>query len=80
MAMLHYGQVVRLHCVFSKDNREEETTGLITSKSYIDPTLYFQTYSSFKTIPNYRESLFEILPMSSFDINDELNNAPPAKR
>ena len=77
MATLHYGQLIRIHCIFTKD---EETTGLITSKSYIDPTLYFQTYNSFKSIPNYRESLFEILPMSSFDINDELNNAPPAKR
>ena len=75
---LTYGQTIRIHCVFSENG--EETNGVITSKSFTDPTLYYQTYRTFKTITNYRESLFQILPKSSFDINDEMNKASVDKQ
>lgn len=48
--------------------------------SYTDQNLYFQIYNKediilsgtndILNIPNYRESLFEVLPTSSFEIND----------
>lgn len=51
---------------------------------YTDPNLYFQIYNKDNLLPsgtndcininNYRESLFEVLPTSSFEINDEMNS------
>jgi hypothetical protein len=52
--------------------------------SYTDPNLYFQIYNKDDLLPsasmdmininNYRESLFEVLPKGSFEINDEMNS------
>lgn len=46
--------------------------GLIISKGFTDPNVYYQTYEQYDEVNFYRESLFQILPKSNFDFHDQL--------
>lgn len=39
---------------------------------FTDPNIYYQKYNDFKDVNLYRESLFQILPRSNFDMHDQL--------
>jgi hypothetical protein len=70
-SILKYGQIIRIRSY-------EKANTFLTSKSYTDQNLYFQVYdkshvftpTDLMNVTNYRESLFEVLPTSSFEIND----------
>ena len=76
-SILKYGQIIRIRA-------DEFANCFLTSKSYTDQNVYFQIYNKEDTflsggqdiinISNYREALFEVLPTSSFEINDEMNS------
>ena len=36
--------------------------------------MYYQTYENYDEVNFYRESLFQILPKSNFDLHDQLQN------
>ncbi len=42
--------------------------------SFTDPNVYYQTYQNYDEVNFYRESLFQILPKSNFDLHDQLLN------
>ena len=42
--------------------------------SFTDPNVYYQTYENYDEVNFYRESLFQILPKSNFDLHDQLMN------
>ena len=73
-SILQYGQIIRIRSY-------ESANSFITSKSYTDQNVYFQVYNpddkltsyDLVNVSNYREALFEVLPTSSFEINDEMN-------
>jgi hypothetical protein len=39
--------------------------------SFTDSNIYYQTYEQFDEVNFYRESLFQILPKSNFDLHDQ---------
>lgn len=39
---------------------------------FTDPNIYYQTYSQYDEVNFYRESLFQIIPKSNFDLHDQL--------
>lgn len=41
-------------------------------RRFTDPNIYYQRYTDFNEVNWYRESLFQIIPKTSFHINDEL--------
>ncbi len=68
--------MVRIHGV--NINKEKMPQGLIIAKGYIlsqfsftDSNIYYQTYEKFEEVNFYRESLFQILPKSNFDLHDQ---------
>jgi hypothetical protein len=44
----------------------------MTTKGFADTRARFETYDDILFFKNYRNAIFQILPASSFDINDEL--------
>ncbi|KAM3147677.1 hypothetical protein pb186bvf_000005 [Paramecium bursaria] len=66
MQNLRYGYIVRITC-----NYEYNAKGCLTSKGFIDTSVYFQSYDNLKEANNFRECLFQILPRGSFEIHDE---------
>ena len=44
----------------------------MTTKGFADTRARFQTYDDILYFKNYRNAIFQILPASSFDINDQL--------
>ena len=44
----------------------------MTAKGFADTRARFETYDDILYFKNYRNAIFQILPASSFDINDEL--------
>jgi hypothetical protein len=44
----------------------------MTTKGFADTRARFETYDDILYFKNYRNAIFQILPASSFDINDEL--------
>lgn len=50
----------------------EGSEGVLTAKGFADIRALFETYDDVLYFKNYRNSIFQILPASSFDINDEL--------
>ena len=47
---------------------------LITLR-FTDSNIYYQKYGEFENVNLYRESLFQVLPRSNFDIHDQLDDA-----
>ena len=45
---------------------------LLCSSSFTDPNIYYQTYKQYEDVNFYRESLFQIIPKSNFDLHDQL--------
>ena len=41
---------------------------------FTDPNMYYQIYQNFEEVNFYRESLFQILPKSNFDMHDQLKD------
>lgn len=39
---------------------------------FTDPNIYYQKYQEFDKVNLYRESLFQILPRSNFDMHDQM--------
>jgi hypothetical protein len=37
---------------------------------FTDPNIYYQTFAEYKDVNFYRESLFQIIPKSNFDLHD----------
>ena len=48
--------------------------GVLTAKGFADIRALFETYDDILYFKNYRNSIFQILPASSFDIHDELKH------
>lgn len=46
----------------------------VLSCRFTDPNVYYQTYEKYDEVNFYRESLFQILPKSNFDLHDQLLN------
>ena len=44
----------------------------MTTKGFADTRARFETYDDILYFKNYRNAIFQILPASSFDINDQL--------
>jgi hypothetical protein len=44
----------------------------MTTKGFADTRARFETYDDILYFKNYRNAIFQVLPASSFDINDEL--------
>ena len=42
--------------------------------SFTDPNVYYQNYENYDEVNFYRESLFQMLPKSNFDLHDQLLN------
>lgn len=40
--------------------------------SFTDPNIYYQTFTNYDEVNFYRESLFQIIPKSNFDLHDTL--------
>lgn len=66
---LRYGDVVRIHGIHAK-NKDME--GILISKGFTDPFVYYLKCNSLEEVQHYRESLFQVLPSSTFHVHDEL--------
>lgn len=64
--VLRYGQVIRVHL-----EKKEKRGGVLVAKGFTDRSVSLMRYQHFKCIPNYRESLFQVLPRGTFEIHDE---------
>lgn len=51
---------------------KKASAGILTAKGFADTRARFETYDDILYFKNYRNAIFQILPASSFDINDEL--------
>lgn len=68
---LAYGDIIRIYCSL-QDNRDggNKTGGFLMSKGFADANIYFLKSEKFTEF-ELRNSLFEVLPYSSFEIHDE---------
>ena len=67
---LAYGDIIRIYCSL-QDNRDgNKTGGFLISKGFADTNIYFLKSGKFTQF-ELRNSLFEVLPYSSFEIHDE---------
>lgn len=41
-------------------------------RSFTDANIYYQKYKDFDSVNFYRESLFQVMPRSNFDMHDQL--------
>lgn len=39
---------------------------------FTDPNIYYQTFEKYDEVNFYRESLFQVIPKSNFDLHDQL--------
>ena len=70
-------QQVATGAIKRPDHVQRVTAALL---SFTDSNIYYQKYSTFDTVNFYRESLFQIIPPSNFDIHDEMINNPNMTR
>lgn len=68
--IVKYGDIVSIHGLLPKPGHlpEDEIKGLLISKGFTDPNLYF-AYGHLEGVG--RQELFRVLPKSSFEIHDE---------
>lgn len=75
---LAYGDIIRIYCTLQdiqeRGSGSEKTSskiaGFLMSKGFADTNIYFLKSKKFTEF-EFRNSLFEILPYSSFEIHDE---------
>lgn len=76
---LAYGDIIRIYCTLqdSQDKNQKsgerssaKIAGFLMSKGFADNNIYFLKSKKFTEF-EFRNSLFEILPYSSFEIHDE---------
>lgn len=74
---LAYGDIIRIYCTLQdiqdKNTKSERSSakiaGFLLSKGFADNNIYFLKSKKFTEF-EFRNSLFEILPYSSFEIHD----------
>ena len=67
---LRYGDVVRIHGLSNQFKSKDKDDGILLSKGFTDPFVYYLKCTSLEEVQHYRESLFQILPSSTFHIHD----------
>lgn len=73
---LAYGDIIRIYCTLQdiQDKNQQRVStkiaGFLLSKGFADNNIYFLKSKKFTEF-EFRNSLFEILPYSSFEIHDE---------
>ena len=55
--------------------KNDDHTGFLTAKGFADSQAKYETYDNILYFKNYRNAIFQILPSSNFEINDELRKA-----
>lgn len=76
---LQYGDFITIHSFFEED--DERVEGTLSAKGHFDDKVYFQTHpprsenddSKSYVISNYRDFVFQVWPLISFEASKQLN-------